>query len=145
MLTSLDTTIIFGYLALMIAIGLYASRKQDSIEDFFVAGGKLGGATIVGGAAKVYEFGISGGWYITCMAIGCLLFGLFFAVRVKRMGIKHQLLTYPDFIETRYDSRTRIVATITTIIAFISFAAGQLAAARASSSLFTQRPVAFWR
>ena len=145
MLTSLDTTIIFGYLALMIAIGLYASRKQDSIEDFFVAGGKLGafsiaclwlaswvgGATIVGGAAKVYEFGISGGWYITCMAIGCLLFGLFFAVRVKRMGIKHQLLTYPDFIETRYDSRTRIVATITTIIAFISFAAGQLAAAGA--------------
>jgi len=133
MLTSLDTTIIFGYLALMIAIGLYASRKQDSIEDFFVAGGKLGafsiaclwlaswvgGATIVGGAAKVYEFGISGGWYITCMAIGCLLFGLFFAVRVKRMGIKHQLLTYPDFIETRYDSRTRIVATITLLASVI--------------------------
>lgn len=145
MLTTLDTGIIFAYLALMIAIGLYASRKQDSIEDFFVAGGKLGafsiaclwlaswvgGASIVGGAAKSYEYGISGGWYITCIAIGCLLFGLFFAARVKRYGVESDLLTYPDFIETRYDSRTRIVATITTMIAFIGYAAGQLAAAGA--------------
>ncbi len=130
---------------MMIAIGVYASRGQDSVEDFFVAGGKLGtftiaclwmaswvgGAAIVGGTAKTYEFGISGGWYITCMAIGCLLFGLLFAARVKRSGDEHQLLTYPDFIETRYDSRTRIVATITTIVAFVGYAAGQLAAAGA--------------
>ena len=145
MLGSIDTGIIFAYLALMIAIGLYASRQQDSVEDFFVAGGKLGtfsiaclwlaswvgGAAIVGGVGKTYEFGISGGWYITCMAIGCVLFGLFFAARVKRIGDKHQLLTYPEFIETRYDSRTRIIATVSTIIAFIAFAAGQLAAAGA--------------
>lgn len=145
MLSALDTGIIFAYLVLMIAIGIYASRGQESIEDFFVAGGKLGtfsiaclwlaswvgGAAIVGGAAKTYEVGISGGWYITCMAIGCLLFGLFFSARVKRWGNERQLLTYPDFIETRYDSRTRIVATVTTIIAFIAFSAGQLAAAGA--------------
>jgi len=133
MLSTLDTGIIFAYLVLMIAIGIYASRGQESIEDFFIAGGKLGtfsiaclwlaswvgGAAIVGGAAKTYEVGISGGWYITCMAIGCLLFGLLFSARVKRWGNERQLLTYPDFIETRYDSRTRIVATVTTIIAFI--------------------------
>ncbi len=145
MLGFIDTGIIFAYLALMIAIGIYASRHQNSVEDFFVAGGKLGsfsiaclwlaswvgGAAIVGGVAKTHEFGISGGWYITCMAIGCLLFGFFFAARVKRMGNEHRLLTYPDFIETRYDSRTRIVATITTIIAYIGYSAGQLAAAGA--------------
>lgn len=160
MLSGIDTGIIFAYLALMVAIGIYASRKQDSIEDFFVAGGKVGtisiaclwlaswvgGAAIVGGAAKTYEVGISGGWYIACMAIGCLLFGLFFAARVKRWGTERQLLTYPDLIESNYDSRTRIVATITTIVAFTAFAAGQLAAAGAilstllgwdySSSLF---------
>ncbi|NQV87293.1 MAG: sodium:solute symporter family protein, partial [Woeseiaceae bacterium] len=145
MLDPIDTGIIFAYLALMIVIGLYASRRQNSVEDFFVAGGKLGtfsiaclwlaawvgGATIVGGTAKVYEFGISGGWYITCMIIGCLSFGSLFAARVKRSGNEHQLLTYPDFIETRYDSRTRIVATVTTIIAYVGFSAGQLAAAAA--------------
>lgn len=145
MLSALDTSLIFAYLALMIAIGLYASRGQDSVQDFFVAGGRLGtlsiaclwlaswvgGAAIVGGVAKSYQYGISGGWYITCMAIGCLLFGLFFAARVKRWGDQYQLLTYPDLIEIRYDSRTRIVATITTILAFVGYAAGQLAAAGA--------------
>jgi SSS family solute:Na+ symporter len=145
MLGPIDTGIIFAYLALMIAIGIYASRRQDGVEDFFIAGGKLGafsiaclwlaswvgGAAVVGGTTKVFEFGISGGWYTTSMMIGCLLFGFLFAVRVKRKGNEHQLLTYPDFIETRYDSRTRIVATITTIIAFIGYSAGQLAAAGA--------------
>lgn len=145
MLGPIDTGIIFAYLALMIAIGIYASRRQNSVEDFFVAGGKLGsfsiaclwlaswvgGAAIVGGVTKTHEFGVSGGWYITCMVIGCLLFGSLFAARIKRKGNEHQLLTYPDFIETRYDSRTRIVATVTTIIAFIGYAAGQLAAAGA--------------
>ena len=37
MLSTIDTGIVFAYLALMIAIGLYAGRKQDSVEDFFVA------------------------------------------------------------------------------------------------------------
>lgn len=145
MLSYVDKGIIFIYLATLIAIGLYASRKQSTVQDFFIAGGKLGtfsitclwlaswvgGAAIVAGTAKTYEFGISGGWYITCMAIGCLLFGIYFAARVKRLGDAHQLLTYPDLIETRYDSRARIVATITTIMAFVAFAAGQLAAAGA--------------
>jgi len=144
-LGTLDTGIIFAYLALMLVIGIYASRKQDSIEDYFVASGRIGtfsiaclwlaswvgGAAIVGGAAKSYEVGISGGWYILCMAIGCLLFGLFFSARINRIGKEKQLLTYPEFIELRYDSRTRIVATITTIAAYTGFAAGQLAAAGA--------------
>ena len=145
MLGGIDSGIIFAYLALMLVIGVYASLKQGTVEEFFVAGGRLGtfsiaclwmaswvgGAAVVGGAAKTYQVGISGGWYTLCMAVGCLLFGCFFAARVKRIGNEHKLLTYPDFIETRYDSRTRIVATITTIVAFIAFAAGQLAAAGA--------------
>ena len=68
MLGFIDTGIIFAYLALMIAIGVYASRHQSSVEDFFLAGGKLGsisiaclwlvswvgGAAIVGGVAKTH-------------------------------------------------------------------------------------------
>ena len=145
MLSAVDSGIIFTYLAMLIVIGLYASRKQESIKDFFVAGGKLGtisiaclwlaswvgGAAVVGGAAKTYEFGVSGGWYTIAMSIGCLLFGLTFAARVKRWGNEHGLLTYPDLIESCYDSRTRIVATLTTALAYIGFAAGQLAAAGA--------------
>lgn len=61
MLSTLDTSIIFAYLALMLAIGLYASRGQNTVKDYFVAGGKLGTFSIaflwlaswVGGAAIV--------------------------------------------------------------------------------------------
>ena len=144
-LGTLDTGIIFAYFVILLGIGFYASRKQETVEDYFLGGGKIGtlsiaclwvaswvgGAAIVGGTATAYEFGISAGWYTMSMAIGCVLFGLFFAKQVKRAGLQEKMLTYPDFIESRYDSRTRIVATITTIVAFIAFAAGQLAAAAA--------------
>jgi SSS family solute:Na+ symporter len=60
-----------------------------------------------------------------------VLFGVFMAARVKRIGDRHRHLTYPDFIEQHYDSRTRIVATATTILAFTAYSAGQLAAAAA--------------
>ena len=144
-LGSLDTGIIFSYFLLLLLIGLYAGRRQESVEDYFIGGGRtgtfsiaclwaaswVGGAAIVGGTAKAFEFGISAGWYTMSMVIGCVLFGLFFAKQVKRAGLQENMLTYPDFIESRYDSRTRIVATISTIVAYVAFAAGQLAAAAA--------------
>jgi SSS family solute:Na+ symporter len=144
-LGTLDTSIIFAYFLLLLAIGMYAGRRQESVEDYFIGGGRIGtfslaclwaaswagGAAIVGGTAKAFEFGISAGWFTISMVIGCLLFGLFLAKQVKRAGLQDNMLTYPDFIESRYDSRTRIVATITTIVAYVAFAAGQLAAAAA--------------
>lgn len=142
-MTSFDTAIIFVYLGLMVAVGVYASRRQSNVEDYYLAGRRLGsisiaclwlaswvgGASIVGSSAKAYDFGISGVWYIAALTIGCLLFAIFFAARVKRIGDTGGHLTYPDFIESRFDRRTRIAATITTAAAYIAYAAGQLVAA----------------
>ena len=141
----LDTAILFVYLALLVGLGVYASRRQQGIEDYFVAGRRMGpatiaclwiaawigGASVVGTSARVYEFGVTGVWYILAIAIGCLLFGLTMARRVKQLGDRHQHLTYPDFIEQHYDNRTRIVATITTVLAYTAYTAGQFAAAAA--------------
>ncbi len=141
----LDTGILFVYLALLVGLGFYAQRRQKNIEDYFVAGRRrgpvtiaclwiaawIGGASVVGTSARVYEFGITGVWYILAIAIGCLLFGLFLARRVKQLGDRHQHLTYPDFIEQHYDNRTRVVATVTTVLAYTAYTAGQFAAAAA--------------
>ncbi|MGH8196614.1 MAG: sodium:solute symporter family protein [Steroidobacteraceae bacterium] len=141
----LDTGILFVYLALLVGLGFYAHRRQQNIEDYFVAGRRrgpitiaclwiaawIGGASVVGTSARVYEFGVTGVWYILAIAIGCLLFGLTMAKRVKRVGDRHQHLTYPDFIEQHYDNRTRLVATITTVLAYTAYTAGQFAAAAA--------------
>ncbi|MGH8204804.1 MAG: sodium:solute symporter family protein [Steroidobacteraceae bacterium] len=140
-----DTVILFVYLALLVALGFYAHRRQQNVEDYFVAGRRMGpmtiacmwiaawigGASVVGTSARVYEFGVTGIWYILAIAIGCLLFGLTVARRVKQLGDSHRHLTYPDFIEQHYDNRTRAVATITTVLAYTAYSAGQFAAAAA--------------
>jgi len=138
-----DRTLIFAYLVLMILIGLYANRKQKGVDDYYVAGrrqgtfsiaclwlaGWIGGASIIGSSGKAYEAGITGVWYVAALAVGCMLYGLIFATRVKRLGDAHQFLTYPDLIENHFDRRTRIIATVTTSAAYIAYSAGQLAAA----------------
>jgi SSS family solute:Na+ symporter len=141
----LDYGILTVYLALLVAIGFWAKRRQKDVEDYYVAGRRLGpltiaclwiaawigGAAVVGTTARVYEFGVTGVWYVVAQAIGCVLFGLFVAARIKTLGDRHRHLTYPDFIEQHYDSRTRIVATATTVLAFTAYSAGQLAASAA--------------
>jgi SSS family solute:Na+ symporter len=140
-----DTVILFAYLALLVAIGLYAQRRKADVDDYFVAGRRMGpltiacmwvaawigGASIVGTSARVYEQGITGIWYILGIALGCALFGLTSARRVKRLGDDDRHLTYPDFIERHYDNRTRAVATVTTVLAYTAYSAGQFAAAAA--------------
>lgn len=142
---AIDTTILLAYLAVLIGLGFYANYKQQGVEDYFVAGRRMGpftiaclwlaawvgGAAIVGSTARTYELGVTGMWYIASMAIGCLLFGLLMASRVKALGDQHGHMTYPDLIEERFDSRTRLVATITTVLAYIAYTAGQLVASGA--------------
>ena len=141
----IDTSILFTYLALLIALGIYANYRQRNVDDYFVAGRRMGtftiaclwlaswvgGASIIGSSARAFDLGITAIWYVLALALGCLLFGLLIAARVKRLGDASQHLTYPDFIEQHYDGRTRIVATITTVLAFTAYSAGQLMAAGA--------------
>lgn len=142
---TLDTAILFGYLAVLIALGFYANYRQRDIDDYFVAGRRMGpftigclwlaswvgGASIVGSSSRAYELGVTGIWYVLALALGCLLFGLLLAARVKRLGDASRHLTYPDFIEEHYDGRTRVIATVTTVLAFTAYSAGQLVAAGA--------------
>jgi len=139
----IDHVLIFVYLAALISIGIYANYKQKNVEDYYVAGRRqgtvsiaclwlaswIGGASIIGSSGKGYELGITGIWYVTALAIGCALFGLIAARRVKQLGDTHQFLTFPDLIEHQFDGKTRLIVTITTVAAYIAFSAGQLAAA----------------
>ena len=142
---AIDSGILFAYLGALIALGLYANYQQRNVEDYYVAGRRMGtftigclwlaswvgGASIVGSSARAYELGVTAVWYVLALALGCLLFGLVLAARVKRIGDASRHLTYPDFIEEQYDGRTRVVATVTTILAFTAYSAGQLMAAGA--------------
>jgi SSS family solute:Na+ symporter len=150
-LSILDYGVLFTYLALMVGLGFWAKHRQKDVEDYYVAGRRLGavtiaclwiaawigGAAVVGTSTRVYEQGVTGVWYVLAQALGCVLFGLLVAARIKKLGDRHRHLTYPDFIEQHYDSRTRMVATATTVLAFTAYAAGQLAASAAILQVMT--------
>lgn len=142
-MATIDYVIVGAYLLMMLALGVYAQIQQKHPDDYFVGGRRLGtfsiavlwmagwvgGATVIGSAGRAHDLGITAIWYGLALAIGCFVFAVVLAKKVKILGDAHQYLTYPDLIEHRFDSRTRAIATLTTLLAFIAFAAGQLAAA----------------
>ncbi len=150
-LSTLDIAIIIGYLLLMIVLGLLAKRRTKTSEDYYVAGKKLGtfsicamwmaswigGASIIGTAANGYELGISGGWYVTILAVGTFLFGMTFTRLIKRIGEKVNSFTYPELIEARYDSKTKYVLAISTFLSNVGFVASQFVAMSAILNTMT--------
>ena len=143
MLGLIDYLVMATYLALLVVIGVRALKAQGSPDEYFLGGRSIktasltvlwfaswiGGASLVATVNRAYTLGISAVWYVTALGVGCILFGLLFAARVKRLAESHQFLTYPELIESAFDGRTRVIATITTILSFMAYAGGQLAAA----------------
>ncbi|HEV2294782.1 MAG TPA: sodium/solute symporter [Tepidisphaeraceae bacterium] len=70
--TWIDVVIILGYLALLVSIGVYFSRRQKGIESFFLAGRRMGwlpiglslmaalnsGIDYVAGPSTIFKFGL---------------------------------------------------------------------------------------
>lgn len=150
-MSSIDIVIIALYMVGMLFIGFYSNKKQKNSEDYFVAGRRagvfsitclwmsswIGGASIVGTTSRAYDMGITAIWYVVIIAISLAVFSMTFAKIIKRISNKFHMVTYPDFIEQRYDSRTRIVATICTILGMIAFVASQFAAGGSILSAMT--------
>ncbi|MDD4731126.1 MAG: sodium:solute symporter family protein [Desulfovibrio sp.] len=136
----IDYTVLGLYFCALLAITWFANRKQKDTEDYYVGGrgvGTLplaamwmsswvGGASIMGAAEKSYEVGISALSYPLSMFCGFVFFALIFAGRIKKLGDKHRHITFPDLIEERYDTKSRLVSTATTTLAFIGYIASQL-------------------
>lgn len=138
----IDICFVVLYMVMMLGIGIYTSRKQSSMETYYVAGRQLGtlsiaclwiscwigGASVIGTSTKAYDMGITAIWYVGILAVGCGLFSLIFSKKVKKIGDHLENLTYPDFIESRYDHRCRFISTICTLIGMIGVTASQLVA-----------------
>src|SRR5688500_20322150 len=84
-----DTVILFAYLALLIGIGIYAQRRKPDVDDYFVAGRRMGpvtiacmwvaawigGASIVGPSARGHERGVTRIWCLLRVAARRSLLG----------------------------------------------------------------------
>lgn len=141
-LSLLDTVIVVVYLLLVSGVGLYALRKNKTADDYYVGGRRcgtftlgclwmaswIGGATVIGSVDKAYAIGVSALWYCGAMALGCVIFALTSTGLIQRVGARFSCLTYPEIIELRYGPASRLLATCSTFLAYIAYAAGQFLA-----------------
>lgn len=124
-----------AYMTLLLCVGVWLARRVKGQEDFMVAGRTLTAPVLVGtllatwiGSGDLFSvadlsyrhgysslIGSSGGW------IGIVVV-FFIAGRVRRFG----QYTVPDILEARYDHRARILATLTTVIAYVTIVSYQL-------------------
>ena len=123
--------IIVAYLSILMAIGIYASRKAKTSKGFFLADRSLGTfaltatitATTVGGSAtiaagaRIYANGLPGMWYDIGGALGLIVLGLFLAKKVRKTG----LFTLPDITGHLYDDKVRYASAILIIITEIAW------------------------
>lgn len=122
------------YLLVLFVFGLRIVKRLKNKEDFLVAGRSLTAPVLVGtllatwmGSGDIFSvsdlsynhgfsslIGSSGGW------LGIIIV-FFIAGRVRRFG----QFTVPDILEARYNKWARILATITTIIAYVTIVSYQ--------------------
>jgi SSS family transporter len=130
-----DIGIILVYLAGMVAVGIWTSRKVKNLTDYSLAGKSLGylvmigtlvgaaigAASTMGKAGKAYEFGIifvtAGFGYIA----GLVVFGLL-SGRLRRLGI----WTIPEALFKRYGNGINQACGAAMFITVIALFGGQI-------------------
>ncbi len=118
-LTPLDIGVAVTYIVGIIAMGLWIGRKQDSSEDYFLAGRSLGWwaiglslfasnmstSSLVGMAGEAYGgVGLAVYNYEWMAGIVLVIFCAFFLPFYIKTGI----YTMPEFLERRFDGRSRL-------------------------------------
>lgn len=138
--------VIVVYLALMVGIGIFYSRKNKDVSDFYLGGRKLGPFVaamsaeasdmsswlLMGMPGLAYITGIADpAWTAIGLGIGTYLNWLFVAKRLRRYSKKIDAITIPDFFSKRYQDGSHIllgVAAVFIVIFFVPYTASGFSA-----------------
>ena len=124
-LSGLDLTVIALYALGIIALGLYVSKRRASAEDYFLASrsmtwpviglallaSNISSTTLIGLAGAAYGTGISVYNYEWMATVVLAFFCVFFLPFLLRS----QVYTLPEYLERRYDRRSRVYFSALTI------------------------------
>jgi len=113
--------VILVYSGLLIALGIYLSRRVRRASDFLVAGRSLGPGLVfasflaanigagstVGAAALGYQLGWSAWWWVGSAAIGCFVLANTVGPRIWTLARTHGYHTLGDYLEARYSRAVR--------------------------------------
>lgn len=122
------------YLFALLGVGVYKSKVVNSSDDFMVAGRTLpwyilvgtllatwmGNGSLFGGAGLGYRNGLASLWYSAGAWAGIVIV-YFIARRIRNFG----QVTVPDIFEARYGKASRVLATLITVIAYLTIVSYQ--------------------
>ena len=132
-------TLVFAYLLVTIAIGLWAAKRVKNTADFAIAGRHLplvmivtttfatwfGSETVLGIPAKFVQSGLNGVVEDPFGAGSCLiLVGLFFAAKLYKMT----LLTISDYYRERFGRVVEVVCSFIIILSYLGWVSAQVTA-----------------
>ncbi|MEM9682763.1 MAG: sodium:solute symporter [Pseudomonadota bacterium] len=118
-LSTVDLIVVFAYVVVIFAIGIWAGRGDRDVTDYFLAGRNLpwyligfsfyasnmSGASFVGLMGAAYSHGMvvfNYEWTATLVLI-------FFALFMLPVFLRARIFTVPEYLETRFDRRLRWV------------------------------------
>ena len=120
-----------GFLGVVIAISLFKSRKEESSEDYFLAGRKLTwwliGFSLIASNISTEQFvgmngsafssaGLAIASYEWMSAVVLVLVAWFFLPRFLKAGI----YTMPEYLEYRYDKGARTIMAIILMVLYVA-------------------------
>lgn len=136
----MDTTFkliaILLYFAAMLAIGFYASRKNNDLDDYMLAGRNLppfvaalsagasdmSGWLLLGLPGAVYAFGLVEAWIAVGLTVGAWLNWKFIAPRLRAYTeVSRNSITIPSFLENRFRDRSHMLRIVAGAIVLVYF------------------------
>jgi len=129
-LTPFDVTTFVAFVALVVGVSLYASRREESSEDYFLAGRTLswwliGFSLIASNISTEHFVGMAGSAfgrvglaiasYEWMSAITLVIVAWWLLPKFLKVGI----YTMPEFLEYRYDKGTRTIMATYLMVAYV--------------------------
>jgi len=130
-LSILDITVFFAFIVFVIAFSMYKSRKEETSEDFFLAGRGLVwwliGFSLIAANISTEQFvgmngsaagnvGLAIASYDWMAAITLVIVALFIMPHFLRCGI----YTIPEFLEYRYNALARGIMAFSTMVIYVT-------------------------
>ena len=143
------------YLAGMVAIGIYCSKDNETVGDFYLGGRKMGPIVtamsaeaadmsswlLMGLPGLAYLAGIAEpAWTAIGLAVGTYINWLVVAKRIRTYTQEVNAITLPDFFSLRYKDEKNILMAIAAVVIIVFFvpytASGFAACGKLFSSIF---------
>ena len=140
------------YLIILIIIGIWTSKFNKTLDDFFIGGRRLGvwpvaisaeasdmsGWLVMGLPGRAFVYGISALWAAIGCAIGTVFGWIGIADRLRKFTEKLRSITIPDYLEDRFNDKSHVIRALSTFIISLFMVAYVSAQFVASGKILSQ-------